>query len=52
MKDGRETTNDVVGVFDLDEAGRIVSWREYCDGLDCAGLLGINDKAMRSIMCA
>ena len=52
LKDGRETTTNVVGVFDLDEAGRIVSWREYWDGLDCACQLGIDDKAMRSIMCA
>ena len=52
MKDGQETTTNVVGVFDLDEAGRIVFWREYWDGLDCAGQLGIDDKAMRSIMCA
>jgi len=52
LKDGRETTTHVVGVFDLDDTGKIVWWREYWDGLDCAGQLGIDDKAMRSIMCA
>lgn len=52
LKDGSETTTHVVGVFDLHETGRIAWWREYWDGLDCAGQLGIDDKAMRSIMCA
>lgn len=52
LKDGRETTTNVVGVFDLDDAGKVVWWREYWDALDCAGQLGIDDKAMRSIMCA
>jgi len=51
LKDGRETTTNVVGVFDLDAEGKIVWWREYWDCLDCAGQLGIDDKAMRSIMC-
>lgn len=49
---GERTTTHVVGVFDLDDAGRILWWREYWDGLDCAGQLGIDDKAMRAIMCA
>ncbi|MBA4080714.1 MAG: hypothetical protein C0456_19580 [Hyphomonas sp.] len=52
LKDGRETTTSVVGVFDLDDAGKIVWWREYWDGLDCAGQLGIDDQVMRSLMCA
>ena len=43
---------NVVGVFDIDAQGKIVWWREYWDGLDCAGQLGIDDKAMRAIMCA
>lgn len=49
---GIRTTTHVVGVFDLDDQGRIAWWREYWDGLDCAGQLGIDDKAMRAIMCA
>ncbi len=52
LKDGRETITSVVGVFDLDDAGKIVWWREYWDCLDCAGQLGIDDQAMRSIMGA
>ena len=39
-------------VFWRDAQGKIVWWREYWDGLDCAGQLGIDDKAMRAIMCA
>ena len=52
LASGQRTTTHVVGVFDLDENGRIVWWREYWDALDCAGQLGIDDKAMRAIMCA
>ena len=52
LADGRQTTTHVVGVFDVDENGKITWWREYWDCLDCAGQLGIDDKAMRSIMCA
>jgi len=52
LKDGRKTTTNVVGVFDVDASGKIVWWREYWDGLDCAGQLGIDDKAMRSLMGA
>jgi limonene-1,2-epoxide hydrolase len=49
---GQRTTTHVVGVFDLDDQGRIAWWREYWDALDCAGQLGIDDKTMRTIMCA
>jgi limonene-1,2-epoxide hydrolase len=49
---GQKTTTNVVGVFDIDAQGKIVWWREYWDGLDCAGQLGIDDKAMRAVMCA
>ncbi len=52
LANGQRTTTHVVGVFDLDENGRIASWREYWDALDCACQLGIDDKAMRAIMCA
>lgn len=52
LANGQRTTTHVVGVFDLDDAGRIVFWREYWDALDCAGQLGIDDKTMRAIMCA
>ena len=52
LANGQRTTTHVVGVFDLDPQGRIVWWREYWDALDCAGQLGIDDKAMRGIMCA
>ncbi|MCP5380115.1 MAG: nuclear transport factor 2 family protein [Novosphingobium sp.] len=52
LANGQRTTTHVVGVFDLDAAGRIVWWREYWDALDCAGQLGIDDKTMRSLMCA
>jgi len=48
---GQKTTTNVVGVFDLDAAGKVVWWREYWDALDCAGQLGIDDTAMRAIMC-
>jgi limonene-1,2-epoxide hydrolase len=48
---GQRTTTHLVGVFELDAAGKIVSWREYWDGLDCAGQLGIDDKKMRELMC-
>lgn len=51
LANGQKTTTHVVGVFDLDAQGRIEWWREYWDGLDCAGQLGIDDKAMRAIMC-
>lgn len=52
LANGQRTTTHVVGVFDLDAAGRIAFWREYWDALDCAGQLGIDDKTMRAIMCA
>ncbi|MFM9898708.1 limonene-1,2-epoxide hydrolase family protein [Sphingorhabdus sp.] len=51
LANGQRTTTHVVGVFDLDDNGKIVWWREYWDALDCAGQLGIDDKAMRGIMC-
>ena len=51
LANGQRTTTHVVGVFDLDAAGRIVWWREYWDALDCAGQLGIDDKNMRGLMC-
>lgn len=49
---GQATTTHVAGVFDLDDDGKITWWREYWDGLDCAGQLGIDDKKMRELMCA
>lgn len=49
---GQLTTTNVVGVFDFDADGKVTWWREYWDALDCAGQLGIDDKAMRTIMCA
>lgn len=52
IANGQATTTCVVGVFDLDANGKIVWWREYWDALDCAGQLGIDDQAMRGIMCA
>jgi len=52
LANGQRTTTHVVGVFDLDAGGKITSWREYWDALDCAGQLGIDDKTMRAIMCA
>ena len=52
LANGLKTTTHVVGVFDLDASGKITWWREYWDALDCAGQLGIVDKAMRTIMCA
>ena len=52
LANGQKTTTNVVGVFDIDAQGKIVWRREYWDGLDCAGQLGIDDKAMRAIMCA
>jgi limonene-1,2-epoxide hydrolase len=52
IANGQRTTTHVVGVFDLDDEGRILFWREYWDALDCGGQLGINDKAMRALMCA
>ena len=50
IANGQQTTTYVVGVFDLDALGKVASWREYWDALDCAGQLGIDDKAMRAIM--
>ncbi len=52
LANGQRTTTHVVGVFDVDASGKISWWREYWDALDCAGQLGIDDKAMRAIMCA
>jgi limonene-1,2-epoxide hydrolase len=52
IANGQWTTTHVVGVFELDASGKIVWWREYWDALDCAGQLGIDDKAMRDLMCA
>ncbi len=52
LANGQRTTTCVVGVFDLDAAGKITWWREYWDALDCAGQLGIDDQTMRAIMCA
>lgn len=52
LASGMKTTTHVVGVFDLDANGKIAWWREYWDALDCAGQLGIDDKSMRTIMCA
>lgn len=52
LANGQKTTTNVVGVFDIDNDGKIIWWREYWDCLDCAGQLGIDDKAMRGIMCA
>ncbi|MDK2757366.1 MAG: nuclear transport factor 2 family protein [Blastomonas fulva] len=52
LANGQATTTHVVGVFDLDDDGKIAWWREYWDALDCAGQLGIDDRAMRAMMCA
>lgn len=52
LANGQKTTTNVVGVFDIDAQGKITWWREYWDALDCASQLGIDDKAMRAIMCA
>jgi limonene-1,2-epoxide hydrolase len=52
LANGQKTTTNVVGVFDINADGKIIWWREYWDALDCAGQLGIDDKAMRAIMCA
>ena len=52
LANGQRTTTHVVGVFDLDADGKITWLREYWDALDCAGQLGIDDKTMRTIMCA
>jgi limonene-1,2-epoxide hydrolase len=52
LANGQKTTTNVVGVFDIDAQGKVIWWREYWDALDCAGQLGIDDKAMRGIMCA
>lgn len=52
LANGQKTTTNVVGVFDFGTDGKIIWWREYWDALDCAGQLGIDDKAMRAIMCA
>ncbi|MBB35896.1 MAG: hypothetical protein CME88_00435 [Hirschia sp.] len=52
LASGQRTTTHVVGVFTLDSQGKIQWWREYWDALDCAGQLGIDDQAMRTIMCA
>jgi limonene-1,2-epoxide hydrolase len=52
LANGQKTTTNVIGVFDIDAQGKIIWWREYWDALDCAGQLGIDDKAMRAIMCA
>jgi limonene-1,2-epoxide hydrolase len=52
LANGQKTTTNVAGVFDIDAQGKISWWREYWDALDCAGQLGIDDKAMRAMMCA
>lgn len=52
LANGQKTTTHVVGVFDIDDDGKIVWWREYWDAIDCAGQLGINDQQMREIMTA
>ena len=52
LANGQKTTTNVVGVFDINADGKVIWWREYWDALDCAGQLGIDDKAMRAIMCA
>lgn len=52
LANGQKTTTNVVGVFDFGADGKIIWWREYWDALDCAGQLGIDDRAMRAIMCA
>ena len=49
---GQKTTTRAVGVFELADDGRIASWRECWDGLDCAGQPGVDDKAMRAMMGA
>lgn len=51
LANGQRTTTCVVGVFDIDANGKITWWREYWDALDCAGQLGIDDQAMRGLMC-
>lgn len=50
LADNSETTTHLVGIFELSDDGKVQSWREYWDALDCAGQLGIDDKAMRAIM--
>ena len=52
LANGQKTTTNVVGVFDINADGKVIWWREYWDALDCAGQLGIDDKARRAIMCA
>jgi limonene-1,2-epoxide hydrolase len=50
LSDDRTVVTRVVGVFDLDDAGKITFWREYWDTLDIADQIGISGEDMRKIM--
>jgi limonene-1,2-epoxide hydrolase len=41
--------SSVNAVFEFDDDGRIVSWREYWDALDIAGQLGLTPDEMRRL---
>jgi limonene-1,2-epoxide hydrolase len=42
LHDGSTTSVDLVGVFDVDDAGQIVAWREYWDLLATARQMGVS----------
>jgi limonene-1,2-epoxide hydrolase len=50
LSDNRETVVHVTGVFDLDDDGRIIWWREYWDALDIADQVGVSADVMKSMM--
>ena len=41
--------SSVNAVFDFDESGRIVAWREYWDTGDIAGQLGLSADEMQAM---
>lgn len=50
LSDDRTVVTHVVGVFILNDDGKISVWRDYWDTLDIADQIGISGEDMRKIM--
>lgn len=51
-QDGREIETHLNAVFDLDDEGRIVFWREYYDAGDLVKKIGVTLEQFEQIMAA
>jgi limonene-1,2-epoxide hydrolase len=49
IEQGKRIFSSVAAVFELDDAGRVVSWREYWDTGDIARQLGLTPEQMSAL---